>query len=103
MPERGLGAVAEREKKVEEQRRKERCECEQCECDEEGTEEARGSRHEMKQKKKNCAGLRPRAVPSFILWSRWRQEDAAGGRSRRAGGKTTGSTQEKKMRESLRF
>ena len=89
MPERGLGAVAEREKKVEEQRRKERCECEQCECDEEGTEEARGSRHEMHPAQKNCAGLRPRAVASFILWSRWRQEDAAGGRSRRAGGKTT--------------
>ena len=84
MPERGLGAVAEREKKVEEQRRKERCECEQCECDEEGTEEARGSRHEMHPAQKNCAGLRPRAVPSFILWGRWRQEMEAGGRSRRA-------------------
>ena len=73
--------MAEREKKVEEQRRKERCECEQCECDEEGTEEARGSRHEMHPAQKNCAGLRPRAVPSFILWGRWRQEMEAGGRS----------------------
>ena len=80
----------EKEKKAEEQRRKERCECEQCECDEEGTEEARSSRHEMHPAQKICAGLRPRAVPSFILWGRWRQEGAAGWRSRRAGGKTTG-------------
>ena len=102
MPERGLGAVAEREKKVEEQRRKERCECEQCECDEEGTEEARGSRHEMHRAQKNCAGLRPRAVPSFILWGRWRQEMEAGGRSRRAQQegrrRTTGSRKRRKPR-----
>ena len=79
MPERGLGAVAEREKKVEEQRRKERCECEQCECDEEGTEEARGSRHEMHPAQKNCAGLRQRAVPGEIVGGRRRQEGAAEG------------------------
>ena len=49
-----------------------------------------GSTHKMHPAQKICAGLRPRAVPSFILWGRWRQEGAAGWRSRRAGGKTTG-------------
>ena len=81
MPERGLGAVAEREKKVEEQRRKERCECEQCECDEEGTEEARGSRHEMHPAQKNCAGLRPGQCPVCVVRGRGEAEN-----SRTAGG-----------------
>ena len=36
---------------------------------------------------KISAWLRPRAVPRYILRGRWRQEGAAGGRSRRAGGK----------------
>ena len=63
-----------------------------------------GSTHKMHPAQKNCAGLRPRAVPSFILWGRWRQEGAAGWRSRRAGGKTTaekrhgGNNLQKKIR-----
>ena len=62
-----------------------------------------GSTHKMHPAQKNCAGPRPRAVPSFILWGRWRQEGAAGGHSRR-GGRKDDRNAEKKMRreESLK-
>ena len=57
-----------------------------------------GSTHKMHPAQKNCAGLRPRAVPSFILWGRWRQEGAAGD----PGGKTTG-TQKRRCGEKNLF
>ena len=58
-----------------------------------------GSTHKMHPAQKNCAGLRPRAVPSFILWGRWRQEGAAGGRSRRGGRKDNRNAENKMRRE----
>ena len=61
-----------------------------------------GSTNKMHPAQKKCAGLRPRAVPSFILWGRWRQEMEAGGRSRRAQQegrrRTTGSRKRRKPR-----
>ena len=57
-----------------------------------------GSTHKMHPAQKNCAGLRPRAVPSFILWGRWRPEGAAGD----PGGKTTG-TQKRRCGEKNLF
>ena len=44
-----------------------------------------GSRNKMHPAQKNCAGLRPRAVPSGVVRGRWRQEGAAGEPRRRVG------------------